>query len=372
MKIRAAILRTGPGKWEVVELDLDEPAFGEVLVKMIASGLCHTDDHLAQGDWDIGMTPFCGGHEGAGVVVQVGPGVREITEGDHVVLSYLPVCGRCRYCARGQQNLCNLGAQIMQGSRPDDPNSFRMHLDGAPVAQMGGISTFSEYSTVDARACIKVPNDIPLEKACLAGCAVGTGWGSAVNASDLRAGDTVVIMGIGGIGINVVQGAVHAGALNIIAVDPVAFKRQTATAFGATHTCASMDEAIPLAQSLTDGQGADVAIVTVSVVTGDHVGEAYRAIRKAGTVVVTAVGTSTETLSSISLKDLTLGQKRIQGALFGMTSATVDIPRQMAMYQSGLLKLDELVTSTYTLDQINEGYDDMRDGKNIRGVIAYD
>jgi S-(hydroxymethyl)glutathione dehydrogenase/alcohol dehydrogenase len=377
MKTRAAVLTSAPvpgsgqGKFEVLEVDLDEPQAGEVTVKMVASGLCHSDDHLRSGDWVAGMYPFCAGHEGAGVVVQVGPEVHGIAEGDHVVFSFLPACGRCRYCARGQQNLCDLGALIMWGSRAEDPGSFRMHLDGAPVAQMASISTFSEYTTVDARSCVKVREEIPLDKACLTGCGVGTGWGSAVYAADLRVGDTVVVMGIGGIGINAVQGAAHVGALNVIAVDPVPFKRDTALALGATHACESMEEATELANSFTNGQGADAAIVTVGVTGSSHVSQAYGAIRKGGTVVVTGVGKPDE-VGKIPLIDLTLSQKRLQGALFGMTSPTVDIPRQLAMYQAGKLKLDELVTTTYSLDGVNQGYEDLHAGRNIRGIILFD
>lgn len=372
MKTRASILRKAPGAYETVELDLDDPRPNEVLVKMVASGLCHSDDHIATGDFPVPVFPFCGGHEGAGIVVEVGHEVRGIAVGDHVVFTFLPACGRCRYCARGQQNLCDDGANLLVGSRIDDATSFRMHLDGQPVAQMSGISTFSEYTLVDQRSCVKIPADIPLDKACLTGCSVGTGWGSAANAADLRVGDTVVIMGIGGIGINAVQGARHVGATNIIAVDPIAFKREKAQEVGATHACESIEEAVELARSFTNGQGADAAIVTVGVTTGEHVAQAYAAIRKGGTVVVTGVGGLTNIGLPISLGDLTLNQKRIQGALFGQTSGSVDIPRQLAMYEAGQLKLDELVTRTYTLDEVAKGYQDMHAGTNIRGIILFD
>jgi S-(hydroxymethyl)glutathione dehydrogenase/alcohol dehydrogenase len=246
-----------------------------------------------------------------------------------------------------------------------------MSLDGKPVAQLCGLSTFSELTVVDQRSCVKVPKDVPLRVACLTGCSVGTGWGSATNSADLRPGDTVVIMGIGGIGINAVQGASHIGATNIIAVDPVAIKREKAEGLGATHSCESMAEATALAQSFTNGQGADATIVTVGVTTGEHVAEAYEAIRKGGTVVVTGIGDLTAVGIPISLGDLTLSQKRLQGALFGATSPTVDIPRQLAMYQAGQLKLDELVTRTYSLDEVAQGYADMHAGTNLRGVVTF-
>lgn len=371
MKTRASILRSAPGKFETVELDLEEPRAGEVLVRMAASGLCHSDDHLATGDMAMAIYPVCGGHEGAGVVQQVGSEVRGLAEGDHVIFSFVPACGRCRFCARGQQNLCDLGAQMLSGARFDDPSSYRMSLDGAPVAQVCGISTLAEYTCVDARSCIRIPRDVPLETVCLLGCGVGTGWGSAVNLADIRVGDTVIVMGIGGIGINAVQGAAHADARNVIAVDPVAFKREKAEELGATHACSSMAEADEIAKSFTNGQGADAAIVTVGVTTGAHLAEGFAAIRKGGTVVATGVGDLTEVGLPISPAELTLYQKRLQGSLFGGCSPSADIPRQLELYQAGRLKLDELVTTRYSLDEVARGYEDMHAGENIRGVVVY-
>jgi NDMA-dependent alcohol dehydrogenase len=372
MKTRASILRSAPGKYETAELELEEPRAGEVLVKLAASGLCHSDDHLATGDMPVPVYPIAGGHEGSGVVQQVGPGVRHLKEGDHIVFSFIPGCGRCRWCARGQQNLCDLGANMLVGARFEDPTSFRMSLDGAPVAQMAGISTFSEYTTVDMNSCVKIPDDIPLDKACLVGCGVGTGWGSAVNSADLRVGDTVVIMGIGGIGINAVQGAAHAGAQNIIAVDPVQFKREKAQEMGATHCYDNIEEATEVAKSFTNGQGADASIVTIGITKGEHIAQAFAATRKGGTIVVTGIGDLTEVGIPVPLAELTLAQKRIQGSLFGACSPSIDILLQLELYQAGTLKLDELVTNTYTLDQVAQGYEDMHAGKNIRGVVVYD
>jgi S-(hydroxymethyl)glutathione dehydrogenase/alcohol dehydrogenase len=245
-------------------------------------------------------------------------------------------------------------------------------MDGALVAQFGGVSTFSEYTTVDVNSCIKIPGDIPLDKACLTGCGVGTGWGSAVNSANLQVGDTVIVMGIGGIGINAVQGAAHVGATNIIAVDPLQFKRQKAEEFGATHSVESIEEAAEVARQFTNGQGADAAIVAVGVTTGEHVGQAFAAIRKGGTCVVTGVGDLTAIGVPISLADLTLSQKRLQGSLFGGCSPSLDIPRQLELYRAGKLKLDELVTTAYTLDQVAQGYEDMKAGKNLRGVVVFD
>ena len=372
MKTRASILRQAPGTYETAELDLDGPRADEVLVKVAASGLCHSDDHIATGDMQVPVLPIAGGHEGAGVVQEVGSAVLGLKAGDHVVFSFIPGCGRCRFCARGQQNLCDTGANTLSGSRFGEENSFRLTLDGRPVAQMAGISTFSEYTTVSINSCVKIPDDIPLTVACLTGCGVGTGWGSAVNSADIVVGDTVIVMGIGGIGINAVQGARHAGAATIIAVDPVAFKREKAQEMGATHAFESIEEAADVARSFTNGQGADAAIVTVGVTTGEHIAQAFAAIRKGGTTVVTGVGSNTEVGIPVSPFELTLTQKRLQGALFGGCSPSIDILRQLDMYRSGLLKLDELVTTTYTLDEVAKGYEDMHAGKNIRGVVLFD
>jgi NDMA-dependent alcohol dehydrogenase len=372
MKTRASILRAPHSKFESVELDVDDPQPTEVLVKMVASGLCHSDDHIATGDLPVPVFPFCGGHEGAGVVVEVGSAVRGLSPGDHVVFAFLPFCGHCRFCARGHQNLCDDGANLLVGSRLDDPTSFRMHLDGVPVAQMAALGTFSEYTVVDMRSCVKIDADLPLDKVCLAGCCVGTGWGSAVHLADLRPGDTAIVMGIGGVGINAVQGAAHVGAQNVIAVDPVEFKRETALKLGATHAFATMDEAAEAARGFTNGQGADAALVTVGVTSGQHIAEAFAAIRKGGTVVVTGLVPMSEVGIPISAMELTLYQKRLQGSLFGGCSPSVDVPRQLEMYRAGILKLDELVTRTYTLDEVAQGFSDLHAGLNIRGVVLFD
>ncbi|MEQ3549996.1 NDMA-dependent alcohol dehydrogenase [Pseudonocardia nematodicida] len=370
---RGAVVRSVPGKYEVVDLEVDDPRPGEVEVKMVASGLCHSDDHIATGDIPVGMYPFAGGHEGSGIVTRAGANNKGLKEGDHVVFSFLPSCGHCRWCASGMQNLCDLGAGLLSGKRwNEDSTRIRMADDGTPVGQMCGISTFLETTLVSEDSCVKVPDDIPLEVACLVGCGVGTGWGSAVNAGQVAPGDTTIVMGIGGIGINAVQGAKHAGAANIIAVDPVALKRDSAMQLGATHAVETIEEATELAKEFTNGQGADQTIVTVGIIKPDHIGQAMASIRKAGTVVVTALGDINDTTAlPISMADITLMQKRIQGAMFGMSNPNWDILRQLQLYRSGALKLDELVTATYTLDQVAAAYEDMHAGKNVRGVVRF-
>jgi NDMA-dependent alcohol dehydrogenase len=372
MKTRGAVIRKAPGKYEVVDLELDEPRQGELRVQMVASGLCHSDDHIATGDLPVATYPFAGGHEGGGIVESVGPHTPGFAPGDKVVFSFLPTCGRCRWCATGHQNLCDLGAVLLVGSRWDDPTSFRLHLDdGTPVGQMCGISTFCEYTTVGVASAVKVPDDTPLEQACLLGCSVGTGWGSSVNSGEVRPGDTVIIVGVGGIGANAVQGAAHAGASNVIAVDPVPFKREAARSLGATHAVDSIAEAAEIARGFTNGQGADIAIVTVGIVKGEIVAEAFSSIRKAGTVVVVGLGDIAEVGVPISLGELTLFEKKLKGALHGGCNPTVDIPKLLALYRGGHLKLDELITTRYRLDDVARGYEDMHAGKNIRGVIVY-
>jgi S-(hydroxymethyl)glutathione dehydrogenase/alcohol dehydrogenase len=372
VETRGAIIREAPGKFEVVDLVADDPRPGEIQVEMVASGLCHSDDHLATGDIPVAHYPMCGGHEGAGVVTAVGPHTKGFAEGDKVVFSFLPACGRCRWCANGMSYLCDLGAGLLLGARFDDPSSFRLTMsDGTAVGQMCGLGTFAGVSTVDAASAVKIPDDIPLEVACLTGCGVGTGWGSAVTAAKVEPGETVIIMGIGGIGINAVQGAAHAGAGHVIAVDPVPFKRQKALEFGATHAYETMEEAIDFARSVTNGQGADKAIVTVGVTKGQHVAQAFSGIRKAGTVVVTGLGDITEVGLPISIGELTLFAKEIKGAMFGDSNPHADILKVLRLYQEGRIKLDELVTKTYSLDEINQGYEDMHAGVNLRGVLVY-
>jgi NDMA-dependent alcohol dehydrogenase len=369
MKVRASALLASPGKYETIEVDLEGPRQGEVLVRVVAAGLCHSDDHIATGDLPVGKYPVVGGHEGAGVVEEVGPHTRGVEVGDHIVFSFMPVCGRCRWCATGHQNLCDLGAMLLAGSRYDDPSSFRMTYQGEAIGQMCGTSTFAEYTTVDVRSIVVIDKEIPLQAACLVGCSVVTGWGSAVNAAEAGPGDVIIVMGAGGIGINAVQGAVHAGAAQVIAVDPVELKRTVALSMGAVKAFATMEEATEYAQSQTNGQGADSTIITTGVTTGEHIAQGFSSIRKAGTVVVAGFGNPANVGIPIAGPELVLYQKKIQGAIFGMANPTTDIPRVLQMYREGSIKLDQLISRTYTLDEVAQGYQDMHAGINIRGVI---
>ncbi len=370
MKTRAALMFEQPGEWKITEVELDKPGTGEILVQMVSAGLCHSDDHVATGDITVGHLPLCGGHEGAGIVREVGPGVYGLEPGDHILTSFVPSCGRCRWCATGLQNLCDNGALILEGAQLD--GSFRMHHKDDGVATMGVLGTFAEWQVYDQLSVVKIRKDVPLDVACLVSCGVPTGWGSAVYAADVQPGDVVIVQGVGGVGINAVQGAHHAGASHIIAVDPVELKRDFALTVGATSAFSHITEATEFARSVTNGQGADSSIVTVGSLDGERIAEGFRAIRKAGIVVVTSQGSVTaEGIPGVNLFEISMYQKRIQGALYGMSSPRRQITLLLDLYMTGKLKLDELVTRRYTLDQINQGYEDMRNGLNIRGIIEF-
>jgi alcohol dehydrogenase (nicotinoprotein) len=369
MKTKAAVLRDVGKDWEIVELDLDGPKAGEVLVRWVAAGLCHSDEHLRTGDIPV-RYHIVGGHEGAGIVEEVGAGVTRLKPGDHIVCSFLPVCGHCRFCARGLTNLCDLGALLVDNCLPD--GTFRFHAEGQDFGQMCLLGTFAQWGTVSEHSCVKIAEDLPLETVVLVGCGVPTGWGTAVNAGGVRPGDTVAVYGIGGVGINAVQGAAFAGAQHVIAVDPLPNKREMAERLGATHSAADAATAQELITELTQGVGADQALVTVGQVSEEVITAAFAAIRKHGTVIVTGLAGPGNKNIQLPSFELTLFEKRIQGALFGGGNPFDDIPLMIDMYRSGHLKLDELVTSRYQLDDVNQGYQDLLNGKNIRGVITLD
>ena len=368
MKTKAAVLWGLHQKWEIEEVELDGPKQDEVLVKLTASGLCHSDDHLVTGDMPMQL-PVVGGHEGAGVVVEVGPGVKDVVEGDPVVLSFIPACGRCEPCARGMSNLCVLGAAIIAGPQLD--GTFRFHARGQGLGQMCVLGTFSEYTVVPVSSVVKVDSSVALDTAALVGCGVTTGYGSAVRTGETRDGDVVVVMGVGGIGINAVQGARIAGARMIVALDPVEYKRTRSLEFGATHAAATVEEAQALIADMTRGAMADVCVVSTDVAEGAYVAQALSLVGKRGRVVMTAIPHPTDTSVAMSLFDLTLYEKQVRGSLFGSSSPRRDIPRLLELHRSGQLKLDELVTREYSLEDINQGYADMHAGVNLRGLIRF-
>ena len=370
MKTKAAVLWELNAPWSVEDIELDAPGPNEVLVKLAASGMCHSDEHLVTGDLPFEL-PIIGGHEGAGVVQQVGPGVSWVQPGDHVVFGFIPSCGRCPSCSTGHQNLCDLGQFLATGKQISDQTS-RHHASDKDLGIMCLLGTFAEHTVVNEASCIKIDKDVPLDRACLLGCGVVTGWGSSVYAAEVTPGDTVVVVGIGGIGANAVQGARLAGAKRIVAIDPIEFKREKAMEFGATHTANSMTEAVPLLQELTRGTLANKVIMTMGVGSGQLIGEAMALTAKRGRVVVTNIHPALEYGASMSMLDLTLMEKQLVGSLFGSGNPRADIPKLLDLYREGQLDLDGLVTRTYALKDVNEGYRAMRDGENIRGVITFD
>jgi S-(hydroxymethyl)glutathione dehydrogenase/alcohol dehydrogenase len=369
MKTKAAILWE-PGKdWSVEEIELDPPGPGEVLVELAASGMCHSDEHLFTGDLPFPM-PIIGGHEGAGVVQEVGDGVSWLAPGDHVVFGFIPSCGRCPSCSTGHQNLCDLGALIGLGLQPD--GTSRHHSAGGDdLYLMCLLGTFAHHTVVNEASCIKIDQNAPLDRACLLGCGVVTGWGSAVYAAEVTPGDVVVVVGIGGIGANALQGARLAGAKQVWAIDPVEWKRDQAERFGATHTAASLAEAYEPIKEGSWGRMADKVIMTMGVGEGSLLAAALAITAKRGRVVVTNLHPALETSIAASMLDLTLMEKQIVGSVFGSGNPRADVPKLLELSQRGQLDLDGLMTRTYNLDGVNEGFEDMRAGRNIRGVLVY-
>jgi NDMA-dependent alcohol dehydrogenase len=381
MKTKAAILFEPHTDYVVDEIELDSPKDGEVLVEFKACGMCHSDEHLVTGDMKLPdeildlmgwqQYPIICGHEGAGVVVEKGPNADDLNVGDHVVTSFVPSCGKCPSCITGHSNLCDLGAGLLAGTQLD--GTFRHHTnDGKDLALMCCLGAFAHHSVLNQASLVKIPEDIPLDKAALVACGVTTGWGTATYAADVQPGETVVVVGIGGVGMNAVQGAAMAGARYVIAVDPVEFKREQSQIFGATHSAASVEEAAALLGELTWGRNAEKVIVTTGEGKGEELGAIMGLVGKGGRCAYTSVANMNANDVQLNLFDLAMQQKQLVGSIFGTANPRYDIPRLLGLYQSGQLKLDELITNTYSLDQINEGYQDMRDGKNIRGVLVYD
>tara|TARA_R110002020_G_scaffold65413_25_gene172855 strand:+ start:4082 stop:5188 length:1107 start_codon:yes stop_codon:yes gene_type:complete len=368
MKTKAAVVWKMNDPWEIVELDLDEPQAGELLVRFVATGLCHSDEHLRIGSV-LPRYPMVGGHEGGGIVEAVGPGVTDFEVGDHVVTSFMPSCGKCASCRTGHPNLCELGALLMQGTLPS--GGFRFHGRSQDIGGMCLLGTFSEHAVISEHSAVKVDSDIPLDVACLVGCGVPTGWGSAVNVADVRPGDTVVVYGVGGVGMNAVQGAHQAGALRVVAVDPVPDKQEWARDFGATHTFGTAAEAHDLVVNATRGQMARSAILTIGHVQKEDVQAAVAVVGKNGRVVLTGQSHVLEKNVEVEGFSLLGYERQIIGTTFGSCRPHVDIPRLLEMYREGAYKLDELITHRYTLEQINEAYEAQARGELIRGVIEF-
>jgi alcohol dehydrogenase (nicotinoprotein) len=367
LKTKAAVM-TGINKpFEIMELDLAGPKPGEVQVKFASTGLCHSELHIVNGDLLLPL-PMVGGHEASAVVEEVGVGVTSVQPGDHVVCTPFPSDGTCRYCATGHESMCVLGDNGLSGLLPDGTSPFSS--DGKPVRDFFMIGAFAERSTVIQESLIKIDPDISLEMAALTACGVPTGWGSATYVADVQPGEIVVVYGAGGIGMNAIQGAAMAGAGEVIVVDPVDFKRDTAMLFGATHTFASAAEAAAKVSELTAGSMADKALITASTVNNQVVSDALAVLGKLGILVVVSVAKGDFQVKADS--DVLLeNDKVIRGSNYGGVNQRYDIPRLLDLHTKGRLKLDGLVTKTYTLEQINDGYQDLLDGTIIRGMIVH-
>jgi len=365
---RAAICWERNTPWSVEEIELDPPKAGEVSVRLVASGLCHSDEHIRNGHmpWEL---PMIGGHEGAGIVEEVGPGVTSVAPGDHVVLAFIPACGRCPSCSTGAQNLCDLGMYMADGYQVTDHTS-RHHARGVDLRVACMVGTFAEHTTVNEAHLVPVDPDTPLDLACLLACGVVTGWGAAVNTGDVAPGDTVVVVGAGGIGMNAVQGAALAGAERILAIDPVPLKREKAIGFGATHTAADATEGFALLQDLTRGRLANVVINTKSEGEGPDIAVSLGLAGKRGKVVVTNLHEAGDQQVTMNALDLTVMEKQVRGSCFGSANPRRDIPRLLDLYRNGKLQLEELVSHRYKLDEVNQGYQDQVEGRSIRGVLT--
>jgi NDMA-dependent alcohol dehydrogenase len=367
------------GAWSVEEFELDPPRAGEVLVQMAAAGICHSDDHIRNGFMSAppvdssrpGRPPTIGGHEGAGVVVEVGEGVNRLSPGDHVVASFVAVCGHCRWCASGMEYLCDSGAGVLIPGMPTD-GTFRHHtLDGEDLGHTAKIGAFAEHTVVAADSLVKVDPTLSLAPIALLACAIPTGYGSAVHRAQVRGGDTIVVLGCGGIGTSAIQGARINGALTIVAVDPLESKLQSALIFGATHTATSATEALALVRDLTRGVMADSVVVAPSEISPTDVATALQLTRKGGTCVLTGMATAGRQPVMLDVQDVVLMNKSLVGTVFGSCNPRSEIPRFAAMYAAGQLRLDEMITRRYPLDDINTAFDDLLGGRLVRGVIDF-
>jgi len=311
MKTKAALFTEPDKTFKVQEVELDEPKVGEVRVKMAYAGLCHSDWHVMDGDLPVGIAPMAMGHEGSGVVDAVGPGVTRIKQGDHVVLTFIPSCGKCKWCVSGQTMLCDLGAGILAGAQQD--GTFRMHTaDGKDVGQMCTISTFSEYTIANQDSVCVVDSSYPLDVACLVGCGVATGFGAAVHRAKVQPGSSALVIGVGGIGMNAVQGAKAAGATTIIAADINDGKLGWAKEFGATHTInPNKEDLVARVMEITNGEGVNYAFEAIA--TPETIGKAFDSTSKGGTTVVIGLSPATATAVPVNPLMLVLYQKALLG-----------------------------------------------------------
>ncbi|OGO39488.1 MAG: zinc-binding dehydrogenase [Chloroflexi bacterium RBG_16_57_8] len=344
----------------VEELDIDKPHTGEVKVRMAATAICHSDIHFMAGDLG-GKLPFVPGHESAGYVEEVGETVTSVKPGDPVVVSLLRSCGRCVYCKTGRPNMC-------EAKWPLDTESRLRNKKGAAVAHGVRVASFAQYVVVDQSQVVKIPGDMPMDRACLLACGVITGFGAVVNRAKVKPLSSVVVIGVGGVGLNSIQGAAFCGAYPVIAVDMLDVKLKAARDFGATHTVngSVVGDAVQVVKDLTGGRGADYVFVTVGATAA--VRQGLSMLARQGMAVI--VGLATENLTSNPMEYID-GEKVLTGSFMGTTNLSVDVPKMVDLYKAGRLKLDELITARYPLDQINEAIDAVKKGQALRNVIVF-
>lgn len=363
--MKAAVLYERNALVKMEDVDLDAPKPGEVLVKVAANGVCHSDYSVINGVVPLPL-PIVLGHEGAGTVEEVGTGVILVKPGDHVVLSAIPYCGHCYYCSLGEFVQCDNTAVVMgRGTMPD--GTSRLRKNGTALHHMVGLSSMAQYAVVAERACIKIPTEVSLQTACLVGCGVMTGVGAAINTANVAVGSSAVVIGCGGVGVNVIQGCALAGAASIIAVDLLDNKLEAATRFGATHTVnPQREDVLKTIRALTDGRGADYAFEVIG--SGKTIEMAYACVRRRGMAVVVGAAAREDrvTLPAASF----LGEKILKGSAYGSSRPRADLPRLIDLYLKKKLKLDELVTRTYRLDQVNEAMTALEKGEVIRSVVV--
>jgi len=365
-KAKAAICRELNRPIIVEEISVDPPGRGEVLVKLGACGVCHSDLSAINGTIALPL-PLVLGHEGAGVVEEVGEGVSDLAKGDHVVFSFIYMCGKCRFCVAGRPVLC-----LEQGKALTTPlaGKHRTHdAGGKPLNIFSGCGSMAEYATASAENLIKIDAKIPLDCAALVGCGVTTGVGAVFNTAKVAPGSSVAVFGCGGVGLSVIQGARIAGAEKIIALDSLPEKLEMAKRFGATDTMLARKDEDPTKnlKKLTGG-GPDYAFECVG--SGELAGTAYKAIRRGGLAVVVGVAKPSD---STSLRTMTLPfeEKTITGSYFGSCVPRVDFPRMLALYLAGQLKLEELITRRYSIAEAPQAFADLESGRNARGVVVF-
>lgn len=366
MRMQAAVLRQPNTPFTIETLDLAEPRAGEVRVKIAACGVCHSDYHLVNGATKHPLPVVCG-HEGAGVVEAVGEGVTSVQPGDHVVLNWCPACGECFYCRHDQPNLCDtFTTPIWAGVMLD--GTSRLSLNDETVYAYCGLAAFAEYAVVPEQSCIPIRKDISLVTASLVGCAVATGVGAALYTSPVQVGESVVVFGCGGVGLNVLQGALLGGASIIIAVDTQPAKESLARQFGATDFLLSSEHLLEDIRDLTGGRGADHAFEAVGLPRLQEL--ALDAARPGGSVVLAGLspmGSATNLPGAV----ITRQEKTIKGSYYGSVDARRDFPLLLDYYLDGKLKLDELVSQHWQLEQINQAFDVMLTGEVARGVVVF-